>query len=111
VTGAVAGGVLTTVDGARVVIADATDGPTLATIRPHSVVVVRGEASASSARNTWAGSIVDIDRLGERVRVVIDGELPLTAEITTAALDELRLGLGDPVQASVKATDIEVVPS
>jgi molybdate transport system ATP-binding protein len=111
VTGDVAGGVLTTADGARVVIADATDGPTLATIRPHSVVVVRGEASATSARNTWAGSIVDIDRLGERVRVVIDGELPLTAEITTAALDELRLGLGDPVHASVKATDIEVVPS
>jgi molybdate transport system ATP-binding protein len=111
VAGDVVDGVLTTASGGRVVIADATDGPTLATIRPHSVVLVRGEAPASSARNTWAGSIVDIDRLGERVRVVIDGELPLTAEITASALDELRLGLGDPVHASVKATDIEVAPS
>ena len=111
VAGEVADGVLTTASGARVVIADAADGPTLASIRPHSVLVARGEASGSSARNTWAGSIVDVDRLGERVRVVIDGELPLTAEITAAALDELHLGLGDLVHASVKATDIEVAPS
>ncbi|HUS42940.1 MAG TPA: ABC transporter ATP-binding protein [Ilumatobacteraceae bacterium] len=111
VAGEVVDGVLTTASGARVVIADAADGPTLASIRPHSVLVARGEASASSARNTWAGSIVDVDRLGERVRVVIDGELPLTAEITAAALDELRLGVGDRVHASVKATDIEVAPS
>jgi len=111
VAGEVVAGVLTTASGARVVIADAADGPTLASIRPHSVLVARGEASGSSARNTWEGSIVDVDRLGERVRVVIDGELPLTAEITAAALDELQLGVGDLVHASVKATDIEVAPS
>ena len=111
VAGEVVAGVLTTASGARVVIADATDGPTLASIRPHSVLVTRGEASRTSARNTWEGSIVDVDRLGERVRVVIDGELPLTAEITAAALDELQLGVGDLVHASVKATDIEVAPS
>ena len=111
VAGEVVAGVLTTASGARVVIADAADGPTLASIRPHSVLVARGEASGTSARNTWAGSIVDVDRLGERVRVVIDGELPLTAEITAAALDELHLGVGDLVHVSVKATDIEVAPS
>jgi molybdate transport system ATP-binding protein len=111
VAGDVIDGVLTTATGARVVIADAADGPTVASIRPHSVLVARGEASGSSARNTWAGSIVDVDRLGERVRVVIDGELPLTAEITAAALDELQLRVGDRVHASVKATDIEVAPS
>jgi molybdate transport system ATP-binding protein len=111
VSGEVVDGVLSTASGARVVIADALDGPTLATIRPHSVVLGRGEAPASSARNTWAGSIVDIDRLGDRVRVVVDGELPLTAEITASALAELRLAIGDRVHASVKATDIEVAPA
>ena len=59
----------------------------------------------------WRGTIVDIDRLGERVRLVIDGELPLTAEITAAALEELQLRPGDDVHASVKATDIEVAPA
>ena len=111
VSGGVVDGVLSTASGARVVIADAPDGPTLATIRPHSVVIGRGEAPGSSARNTWAGSIVDIDRLGDRVRVVVDGELPLTAEITGSALADLRLAIGDRVHASVKATDIEVAPA
>jgi molybdate transport system ATP-binding protein len=111
VSGDVVDGVLSTASGARVVIADAPDGPALATIRPHSVVIGRGEAPGSSARNTWTGSIVDIDRLGDRVRVVVDGELPLTAEITASALAELRLAIGDRVNASVKATDIEVAPA
>ena len=111
VVGDVLDGVLTTESGARVVIADADDGPTLATIRPHSVLLARGDAAASSARNSWRGTISDIDRLGERVRLVIVGELPLTAEITAAALDDLDLHPGDDVHASVKATDIEVAPA
>jgi molybdate transport system ATP-binding protein len=111
IVGDVLDGVLTTPSGARVVIADAADGSTLATIRPHSVLLARGDTTASSARNTWGGTIVDIDRLGERVRLVIDGELPLTAEITAAALDDLQLRPGDDVHASVKATDIEVAPA
>jgi len=111
IVGDVVDGVLTTPTGARVVIADAADGSTLATIRPHSVLLARSDAGASSARNTWPGTIIDIDRLGERVRLVVDGELPLTAEITTAALDELALRPGDGVHASVKATDIEVAPA
>ena len=111
VVGDVLDGVLTTESGARVVIADAADGPTLATIRPHSVLLAHGGPAASSARNSWRGTISDIDRLGERVRLVIVGELPLTAEITAAALDELDLHPGDDVHASVKATDIEVAPA
>jgi molybdate transport system ATP-binding protein len=111
VSGSVVGGVLITTTGTRVVIADAADGAALATIRPHSVLLARGDAAASSARNTWRGTIIDIDRLGERVRIAIDGELPLTAEITPAALDALQLRLGDDVSASVKATDIEVAPA
>ncbi len=111
IVGDVVDGVLTTPSGARVVIADAVDGPTLATIRPHSVLLARGDAVVSSARNTWRGTISDIDRLGDRVRLVIQGELALTAEITAAALDDLDLRPGDDVHASVKATDIEVAPA
>ena len=111
VTGEVLDGVLTTPTGARVVIADAADGPTLAIIRPHSVLLARRDDAASSARNTWHGTVVDVDRLGERVRLVIEGELPLTAEITAGALADLALRPGDDVHASVKATDIEVAPA
>jgi molybdate transport system ATP-binding protein len=59
----------------------------------------------------WAGTIIDIDRVGERVRVGVDGAIPIVAEITTVALEALSLRLGDDVQVSVKATEIEVYPT
>jgi molybdate transport system ATP-binding protein len=111
VTGNVGDGVLVTGAGAHVVIADAPAGPSFAVIRPHSVVIERTHPTGSSARNVWPGTTTDVDRLGERVRVGIDGVLPLTAEITTAALDALQLRPGDEIFASVKATDIDVYPA
>jgi len=39
--------------------------------------------------------------------VRIEGSLPITAEITTAALESMQLRPGDTVYASVKATDID----
>ena len=111
VAGIVAAGVLTTAAGASVVIADAEPGASFAVIRPHSIAVVAGTPTESSPRNVWAGTVTDIDRLGDRVRVGIDGVLPLVAEITVAALDALQLRSGDPVHVSVKATDIEVYPA
>jgi molybdate transport system ATP-binding protein len=110
-TGAVHDGLLTTSDGTTVVVADAEPGPAYAVIRPHSITLARTAPSGTSARNTWPGSIVDIDRLGDRARVDIHGPLPLTAEITIAALEDLALRPGDEVHASVKATDIEVAPA
>ena len=111
VTGVVANGVLTTEAGVHVVIADALPGPSFAVVRPHSISLVRELVAGSSARNTWVGMIAEIDRLGDRVRVGIEGQLPLTAEITVAALDALQLRPGDEIHASVKATDIEVYPA
>ena len=108
VSGEIADGVMTTSSGARVVIADAPPGHSFAMIRPHSVSLSIGGAAASSVRNRWSGTISGIDQLSDRVRVSIVGELPLTAEVTVAALDALELRVGDEVDASVKATDIEV---
>ncbi len=110
-TGTVRAGRLVTSDGTAVVVADAADGPAYAVIRPHSVTLTRGAPSGTSARNTWPGTVVDIDRLGDRARIGIEGPLALTAEITVAALDDLALRPGDDVHASVKATDIDVAPA
>jgi molybdate transport system ATP-binding protein len=111
VSGNIVDGVLTTSTGATIVIADAPPGPALAIIRPQSVVLAADTPPTTSTRNSWPGTITDIDRLGTRVRIGLDGPLPLTAEITTAALDILHLRPGDTVYASVKATDIEVSPA
>ena len=111
VTGNVRHGVLVTGAGANVVIADAPPGAAFAVIRPHSIAVERTHSSGSSVRNVWPGTVAEVDRLGDRVRVGIDGILPLTAEITAAALDALALRPGDEIYSSVKATDIEVYPA
>lgn len=111
VTGDIADGVLTTTGGAHVVISGAEPGPAFAVIRPSSIVLDRTATGGSSARNRWTGAVTDIDRLGDRARVSIDGALPLTAEVTVAALDALGLRPGDVVHASVKATDIEAYPA
>ena len=59
----------------------------------------------------WRGTIGDVDRLGDRVRVGIRGVMPLTAEITAGAFEALDLRPGEEIYASVKATEIEVYPS
>jgi molybdate transport system ATP-binding protein len=110
-SGTVHDGVLTTPTGVTVVVVDAEPGPSYAVIRPHSITLTRTAPSSTSARNSWPGTIIDIDRLGDRARIGIHGPLPLTAEITVAALHELDLRPGDEIHATVKATEIEVAPA
>ncbi len=108
IRGVVDRGVLVTESGARVIIADALPGDAFAMIRPHSVAVARVAPAEVSTRNSWSGTVASIDRLGERVRVGVEGELSLTAEVTADSLRALGLQPGDAVFTAVKATDIEV---
>jgi molybdate transport system ATP-binding protein len=109
--GAIVANVLTTASGARVVLADAAPGEAFALIRPQTVSLQREPGVTTSIQNIWPGTITDIDRLGDRARIRLDGPLPLIAEITTAALDRLALRPGDHVHAAAKATDIESYPA
>ncbi|MGA7912616.1 MAG: TOBE domain-containing protein [Candidatus Dormiibacterota bacterium] len=45
------------------------------------------------------------------MRVRIDGEVPLVAEVTPAALRDLNLVEGGEVWLSFKATDVGVYPA
>jgi molybdate transport system ATP-binding protein len=96
--------------GDRLVVPGAGSGPALAMIHPHSVVLQR-EPPVGSARNVWPGTVSGVEPLGERVRVRLDGAVPLVAEITPAALAELGLGEGSTVFAAVKATDVSLYPA
>jgi molybdate transport system ATP-binding protein len=109
VSGVVTGQLFVTSGGAEIVVADAEPGQSFAAIRPQAIVLARDPAS-TSARNSWHCTVGDIDRFGERARVTLTGLLPLIAEITTSALETLNLEPGDPVVASVKATDIRTYP-
>ena len=43
-----------------------------------------------SPRNVWRGRIHGMDLLGDRVRIHVDGEAPLVAEVTPAAVSRAR---------------------
>ncbi len=103
-------GVITTSTGAHVVPAHPIAGETFAVIQPHSIALYRARPDGSP-RNVWSGTVADIDRHTERVRIRLDGELPLVAEITPGALAALDLRPGDQVWATVKATDITTYPA
>ena len=110
ITGELREGRLVTGSGATVAVVADFGGPAFAIVRPQSITVSR-QVSDTSARNTFRGTVDDIDRIGDRVRVGIAGPLHLTAEITVDALESLALRPGDEVAASMKATDIETYPA
>jgi molybdate transport system ATP-binding protein len=110
VSGTLAADGLTTHDGVRIAVVAEFTGPAFAIIRPQSITLSTSLAD-TSARNTFTGTVDDIDRLGDRVRVGVDAAVHLTAEITSGALDNLGLRPGGTVHATVKATDIDTYPA
>lgn len=103
-------GHLVTANGGQVQPADPVSGPAFAVIEPRAVALYRTPPDGSP-RNVWACTVADIDRHADRIRVRLDGPVPLVAEITTSALDALALRPGDAVWASVKATEITTYPA
>ena len=81
-------------------------------IQPSSVTLHR-LAPESSARNVWPCVVTGIDALGSRVRIQLEvtGGMPLTAEVTPAAVAALGLEERASVWASVKATEVVVYPA
>lgn len=96
---------------------DLPDGPALVAIRPMAVSLHRARPEGSP-RNVWRTTIHDVDRFHERVRVRLGPELPLVVELTEGGLaaiapdgaDGGAVAAGAEVWASVKATEITVVP-
>jgi molybdate transport system ATP-binding protein len=93
--------------GGSVTTADRVSGEVCVAIQPRSVSLYRSRPEGSP-RNVWNGRISGTDLLGDRVRVHVDGQVPLVAEVTPAAVGELGLQSDVEVWTSVKATDLTV---
>jgi molybdate transport system ATP-binding protein len=96
--------------GPSVAAAGAESGEVFAVIHPRAVSIHR-QRPEGSPRNVWWGRASSIELMGNRVRVRIDGQVPLVAEVTPAALKELDLVEGGEVWLSFKATDVGVYPA
>jgi molybdate transport system ATP-binding protein len=93
----------------RLVAPGAGRGEVFAVVHPRAVALYR-TPPGGTPRNVWEGTVEALDLEGERVRVRVNGPLPIVAEVTPAAVADLRLGDGGPIWASVKATEVVVYP-
>jgi molybdate transport system ATP-binding protein len=100
---------VTLASGGVVVAADEIAGDVYVTVQPHAVALHR-KYPEGSPRNVWQGTVRGTDLLGDRVRVHLEGAVPLVAEVTPAAVAELDLHDGVEVWATVKATELQVYP-
>ena len=92
--------------GAELVVADPLPGHDVAVaLRPQAVALHRVQPEGSP-RNTWPATVADLEAARDRVRVQLDGSIPLVAEVTPAAVADLDLVPGAAVWASVKAVDL-----
>jgi molybdate transport system ATP-binding protein len=96
--------------GSVLAAAAAESGEVFAVIHPRAVSLHRRRPEGSP-RNVWPGRVSGIELMGGRVRVRIEGEVPVVAEVTPAALRELELEEGGEVWLSFKATDVGVFPA
>lgn len=84
-------------------------GEVLVTIHPSAIALFRSPPGGSP-RNAWPTTVDQIEDLGDRVRLRTGTPLPLTAEITRAAKDELELGVGVAIWLVLKAAEVGIQP-
>jgi molybdate transport system ATP-binding protein len=101
---------VTLIGGGAVVTADPVDGDVYVAIPPHAVSLHR-QHPEGSPRNVWRGTVNGADLLGDRVRIHVDGDVALVAEVTAAAVTDLGLHDGVEVWATVKATELTTYPA
>ena len=103
-------GSVRTPGGSVIAAAAAESGEVLAVIHPRAVALHQRRPEGSP-RNVWPGRVSGIDLSGGRVRVRVEGEVPLVAEVTPAAISDLKVEEGGEIWISFKATDVAVYPA
>nr|WP_221308792.1 ABC transporter ATP-binding protein [Nocardiopsis mwathae] len=95
---------------ASIEVGHACRGDVFVAFPPRAVALYR-ERPVGTPRNVWHAAIHGIERFGDQVRVHLDGDLEMSADITQSALAELRLEVGDRIWAGVKAAEVECYPA
>ena len=108
---AVPGGRLVLDGGATLVVADeVAPGPVLAVVHPRAVSLHRSRPEGS-ARNAWPGRVTAVEPVGDRLRVRVDANPSVVAEVTAEAVADMGLADDVDVWVAVKATEVVVYPA
>ncbi len=90
--------------GGHLTVAQPHAGDVLVAFPPAAVALHRYRPEGSP-RNVWPGRVAGLEQHGDVMRVRLDAEPPVLADVTTAAVADLGLHLGQDVWASLKATE------
>ncbi|RNG34202.1 ABC transporter ATP-binding protein [Streptomyces botrytidirepellens] len=96
--------------GTAITTADDLNGPAFVAFPPAAVTLHRDRPD-SSARNAWRAEVTGLESHGDQIRVALTGELPLLADLTTAAVADLGLHPGRTVWATLKAAQTHAYPA
>lgn len=77
--------------------------------RGEDVTLGIGETALTSARNVLRGTIAEIDDIAPFVHVKVDCGFPVSALVTSRSAEEMALGVGTPVWASIKASAVHLI--
>ncbi|MBB5917397.1 molybdate transport system ATP-binding protein [Nocardia transvalensis] len=103
----------TTVDvdnGGHVTVGSAAAGPVFLAFPPTAVSLYL-DRPTGSPRNTWPVTLTGLEQHADLTRVRLDGAPPVLADVTPAAVADLRLRPGMRLWAAVKASEIHVYPA
>ncbi|MEA2655048.1 MAG: molybdate transport system ATP-binding protein [Chloroflexota bacterium] len=82
-------------------------GEVFAVIHPRAVAL-HLHRPEGSPRNAWPGRVSGVEMLGGRVRVRVEGDIPLVAEVTPGAISDMNVEEGGEVWVSFKSTDVGI---
>ncbi|WP_067812963.1 ABC transporter ATP-binding protein [Nocardia inohanensis] len=108
--GAAEGTTVTIDTGGTLTAAGASTGPVFLAF-PPTAVSLHPEQPSGSPRNTWPVTVTGLEQHANTTRVRLDGAPPVLADITPAAVADLRLHPGMRLWAAVKATEIHSYPA
>jgi molybdate transport system ATP-binding protein len=94
-------------DGTRIHAADPARGPVAVLVAPWEITLELEPPAQTSAMNHLQGLVERVSVQGNRARVTVGG---LTAEVTPASVERLRIRAGQRLVASWKATSTRIVP-
>jgi len=110
IRGRASGDTIAVEGGGRLLVPATIEGEVFAAIHPRAVALHRTRPEGS-ARNVWEGRISSLDLEGDRVRVSVEGQMPMVAEVTAHSAADMKLAAADQIWLSIKATEIQVYPA
>jgi molybdate transport system ATP-binding protein len=106
-----ANGTAVAVDGGgSVTVAEPVGGAVFVAFAPSAVALHRHRPEGS-ARNVWVGTVAGVEEHAGLARVTVEGQPPVLADVTPAAVAELGLQPGQQVWVSVKAVEVRAYPA